>query len=157
MTINAVAAVTLPDDPVKFAMLEIRQQAFSNLAIAAAAAYLEGRRGYEETQLRLSAIWVHQGSSWTVENRHLLALSEEAERYRCRLRLIRPLGRGSLSLRAFDELYVDLDQGLVRNNLALGVGAQLGTTLTTELYQVWVNNRETSNDKYVLVLLTLRL
>lgn len=157
VTVSAVAGVTLPDDPVKFAMLEIRQQAFSNLSLAAAAAYLEGRSGYEEAQLRLSAIWVHQGDSWTVDNRHLLALSEDAQRYRCRLRLIRSLGGKKLSLRAFDELYVDLDDGLVRNNLALGVGAQMGSALTAELYHVWVDNHEERNDNYVLVLLTLRL
>jgi hypothetical protein len=155
--VNAIAGVTLPDDPVKFAMLEIRKQAFSNLAFAAAATYLEGSNGYEEAQLRLSAVWAHQAESWTVENRHLLAVSEDAQRYRCRLRLIRSLGRSDLSLRAFDELYVDLDHGLVRNNLALGIGAHLGSALTAELYHVWVGNHETSNDNYALVLLTLRL
>jgi len=157
VTASAIAGATLPDDPLKFAMLEVRAQAFSHVSLAVAAAYLEGPRGYEEAQLRLSATWAYQGGPWTMENRHLLAIGEAAERYRCRLRLIRSVGQGSFSVRTFDELYVDLDHGLVRNNLALGVGAKIGAAVTAELYHVWVDNHDARNDNYVLVFLTLRL
>lgn len=137
-------------------MLELRKQTLPNLSLAAAVAYLDGRGGYEEAQLRLSAIWLYEGSSWTIENRHLLAVSEQAERYRCRLRLVRSLGQSGFSMRAFDELYVDLEHGFVRSNLAIGVGAQLASAMTAEIYHVWVDNHENRDDNYVLALLTVR-
>lgn len=157
VTVNAVGAVTFPDAPVKFAMLELRRQALPHLSLAAAAAYLKSGGSYEEAQLRLSAILAFQGSAWTVENRHLLALGEESERYRCRLRFIRSFRQSGISLRGFDELYLDLDRGFVRNNIALGLGSQLGSAVTAELYHVWVDNHENRSDSYVLALLTVRL
>lgn len=103
------------------------------------------------SDLVIPSIWKMRLSSRKAEAR------QAAARYRCRVRLIRSLADSRISVRTFDEIYVDPDHGVVRNNFALGFGAQMGSALTLELYHVWVDNLETRNDNYALVLLTLRL
>lgn len=160
-SISAIGGLTLPDEPVKAAMLETRAQMHPNVAIAATVAYFNGTDGYHESQLRLSVTPGFNAGAWTIEDRNMLLISSHSpDRYRNRVRLIRPglLGEHSLSFRAFDEFFVELDNGrVVRNNVALGMGMQISAALSAELYHVWVDNHGTTSDNYVLALVTLRL
>lgn len=161
MDINAIAGVTFEGEPARIGMIEARAAATPHVSLAAAVAYFEGAAGYDETQLRLNATFAGSFGAWTIENRHLLSLSTESvERYRCRVRIVRPnlLSHPRLSARAFDELFVDFDgTRVIRNNAALGVGLQLRSTLSAEVYHVWVDNRDAPNDTYMLAMLTVRL
>jgi hypothetical protein len=161
VSISAIGGLTLPDDPVKVAMLEARAQVSSNVSTAVTLTYLEAAHGYHESQLRLSVTPGFNVGAWTIENRSMLLFSSQSfDRYRNRVRFIRPgfAGERSLSFRAFDEFYVDLDRGrFVRNNIALGFGMQIHSSLSAELYHVWVDNRGAASDNYVLATVTLRL
>jgi len=160
VSVNATAGVTFVGEPARIALLETRAEATSHVTIAAALAYVEGVAGYHEMQLRLLATGTIEVERWVIENRHMISLSSESvERYRSRLRVMRPglLGHPGLSARAFDEVFLDLDRGrLIRNNLALGVGAQI-KRCTAELYHVWVDNHDAPSSNFLLALVTVRI
>jgi hypothetical protein len=161
LSANVTAGLTLEGAPVRFALLETRAEVTSHVTLAAGMAYVGAGGGYEELQFRALATGTITVRRWIIQNRHMFSLgSESAARYRNRLLVMRPglFGHGGLSVRAFHELYVDLDRGrLIRNSLAFGVGTQLGNRLSAELYQVWVDNRDSPARDYVLVFVTWRI
>lgn len=159
--VNAIAGIAFAGETARLGLIETRSEITQHVALAAGLAYFEGAADYEEMQLRLSATGSGKFGSWIVDNRHLLSFSTESvERYRCRLRTIRPglLGQPQLSVRAFDEVFFDFDRSrIVRNNVAVGIGVQLPGTVTAELYHVWVGNREARDETYMLAVLTFRI
>lgn len=148
------------EDSVTFGMLEARFDVSEAWLLSAGVAYLDPGSSNDEAQFRLSAIGVLQLGHWSFDNRHLLSFSSASvERYRMRLRAIRPglFGRRELSVRAFDEVFFDFDSlRLFRNNFAVGVGAQFTDALSGEVYEVWEMNRSRRDHRYVLALLTFR-
>lgn len=160
VSVNATAGAAFAGEAVNVALLEIRRDVTAHFSLAAAAGYLDVAGGRDEGQLRLMAIGTWNIHGWAIDNRHLLSLSTESvERYRIRARVARPglFGLRSLSARAFDEGFVDLDgAGFIRNNIALGVGFELNRAVLAEFYRVWEGNRDAPNDRYVLGLVTVR-
>lgn len=157
---NAIAGATFAGEPARIGMVEARAMVGSHWALAASVVYFEGASDYEEMQLRIAATGSVGIGGWTIENRHMLSFSTESvERYRSRVRLLRPIfGTPAFTARAFDELFVDTDRArLFRNNVALGFGWQPNSRLTAELYHVWVGERGARDDAYILALVTLRL
>jgi hypothetical protein len=160
-SMSAMAGVAFDGESVSIALLEARTEVTAYLSLAGAIGYLDGGDRYTEKQLRLMAISTWNVQRWIIDNRHLFSFSTESvERYRIRVRAARPglFGVSSLSARAFDEAFFDLDQArFTRSNFAFGVGLQLNRALSAELYRVWEGNRDVPNDRYVLGLVTLRL
>nr|WP_298722799.1 hypothetical protein [uncultured Steroidobacter sp.] len=160
VSVNATAGMAFAGEAVNVALLEIRNDVTAHVAIAAAAGYLDVAAGRGEGQLRLMAIGTWSIPGWTLDNRHMLSLSTQSvERYRMRARVVRPelFGFPTLSARAFDEVFVDLDgAGFIRNNVALGVGFELHRALLAELYRVWEGNHGAPDDRYLLGLVTVR-
>jgi hypothetical protein len=160
MTVTGTAGVTFGTDAVRVAIAEARSELFDHASVGAALVYLDSERGSDEFQLRLSATPGITMERWSVDWRQMLtASSQDVTRFRSRLRVVRPglFGRESFSLRGFDELFVDLEgAGVIRNNVAVGIGVQLQEPFSAELYHVWVDNRVGRQSDYALLLISLR-
>jgi hypothetical protein len=158
--LSVSATIAAAEDSVLFGMIEARLAVSDHWAVGAAAAYLDPGSSDDEAQLRLSVIGAISLGEWNLENRHLFSLSStSAERYRMRVRAVRPLSRvrSALSARIFDEVFFDLDQRRVlRNNVAAGFGVQFTQAMNVELYHIWEMNRAQRDGAYVLALLTYR-
>lgn len=157
---TGTAGSTFGTDAVRVAMVEARADTFSHLSMGAALAYLDAERGSDELQLRLMLTPAFTRERWSIDWRQMLTVSsQDVTRFRSRLRVIRPglLGREAISLRAFDELFVDLEgAGIVRNNFAAGFGVQFQNHCIAELYHVWVDNRVGRQSDYAMLLVSLR-
>lgn len=155
-----MATVAATEDSVTFGMLEARFDLTDAWLFSIGSAYLDPSSARDETQLRLSAIGTLTFGRWSLENRHLFSFSSASvERYRMRMRVVRPglFDRRALSLRAFDEVFFDFDsQRLFRNNVAAGFGIQITEAWSIELYNVWEMNRSRADNSYVLALMTFR-
>lgn len=149
---------THSDSPVRFAMLEGRRLLTPHVNYAAALVYLDGRRGYEDLQLRLMASASVTGSGWSLDARQLISRGSSSEdRFRSRVRLVKGglFGHERLSARAFDEIHISLGgAGVLRNNYAAGLGFQASSGWNLELYHLWEDNRSTSNGTYWLLMAT---
>jgi hypothetical protein len=160
MAITGTAGVTFGTNAVRFAIAEARTDLFGRGTLGAALAYLDTERDSDELQLRLMVTPAFTSRGWSIDWRQMLTVSsQDVTRFRSRLRVARPglLGREAISLRAFDELFVDLEgAGIVRNNIAAGIGVQLQDSCTAELYHVWVGNRVGRQADYAMLLISLR-
>jgi hypothetical protein len=156
----ATTGVTLGRDTIRFGLIEARTDVLRHWNAGAALAYLDTDAGSDELQLRLTAIGTTTVGRWSLDWRQMLsASSRDLTRFRSRVRVVRPglLGQNAVSLRAFDELFVDLEgAGVIRNNFAAGVGLQVRERCSAELYHVWVDNRLGSQSDFSMLLLTLR-
>lgn len=156
----ATAGVTLGADTIRFGLIEARKDVLRHWNVGAALAYLDTDAGSDELQLRLTATATMTSGRWTLDWRQVVSVSsQDFTRFRSRIRVVRAglLGRKEISLRAFDELFVDLEgTGVIRNNFAAGFGAQLQERCSAELYHVWVDNRVGRQADYALLLVTLR-
>lgn len=118
VSVNATAGGAFAGESVNVALLEVRRDVTAHFALAAAAGYLDVGGSRDEAQLRLMAIGTWNVSSRAIDNCHLISLgTESVERYRIRGRVARPglFGLSSLSARAFDEVFIDLDgAGFIR-------------------------------------------
>lgn len=156
--VGVTAALT--DSSVRFGLLDVRIALSEHWAASLGVAYLDPAVAADEMQFRVSALGVWQLDEWSLDNRHLLSISSAAlERYRSRVRIARSgvLGSQLLSVRAYDEIFVDLERSrLFRNNLAAGIGLQFTKTLNAEIYHVWEMNRSASDRDFVLVLVAWR-
>lgn len=158
--VSGTAGVTLGADTIRFALIEARKDVLRHWNVGAALAYLDSDAGPDELQLRLAATGTVTSGRWSLDWRQMLSVSsQDLTRFRSRIRAVRAglIGQEALSLRAFDELVVDLEgSGVIRNNIAAGVGLQLHKQCNAELYHVWVDNRVGRQRDYALLLLTLR-
>jgi len=111
-------------------------------------------------QLRLQATGRFSLRGWSIENRHLLTRGTESSwRYRMRIRAAHSVfpATPSLSIRAFDELFLDVRRGQSQQNtFGAGMGLELGHRGTLELYQVWSRERGGQRSNYLFVVLLLR-
>jgi hypothetical protein len=63
-------------------------------------------------------------------------------------------GHFRLSAHAYDEIYLDRG-GVVRNNLALGLGVSIGDSWRAELYHVWSDNRAVGDIRYIMAMVSI--
>lgn len=156
-----MAGIALDDPAAGLVALERRVAVSDHFTVSASLAYLHVRDTFEELQLRMIATGTVTRRDWTLEDRQLISVGEDSSaRYRNRLRVMRAglFARKHLSVRAFDELYVDLDSvAVLRNDLAFGIGVQLNGRCSAELYHVWVEGRQAFRTNYALVLFMLKL
>ncbi len=62
------------------------------------------------------------------------------------------LGKNGLSLRAYDEYFVDLNgRGSLRNMVTAGIGVTLGKSGIAEFYHAWSDERFTADARYWLL------
>ncbi len=152
--------MTLDDAESKVALLEARTTLGATMAIGGALALVEANDRFQEAQLRLHATIAVDPQEWTLESRNLISLGTQSPaRYRSRLRVVTPdlSAKMKLSIRAFDELYVDLEHfQIIRNNVAAGFGLELGRRSTVEFYHVWSGESTGDSSNYVLAIFTLR-
>ena len=158
--LSTTAGVTLGTDAIRFALIEARKDVLRQWNVGATLAYLDSDTGSDELQLRLTATGMMMVRQWSLDWRQMLSVSsQDVTRFRSRLRVVRPglLGREAISLRVFDEVFVDLEgAGVIRNNVAAGVGLQLHERCSAELYHVWVDNRVGRLSDFAMLLVSLR-
>jgi len=158
--VTGTAGTTIGAGSTRFALVEARKEVRPSWNVGAAFAYLDVDAGRDEAQLRLMSINTMTTGRWAFDWRQMLSVSSrDLTRFRSRIRAARPglLGRSSMSLRAYDELVVDLEgAGVIRNHIAAGFGLQLQERCSAELYHVWVDNRVGHQSDFELLLFTLR-
>lgn len=155
----ALGAVTFDGLSADFGLVEARARLSPVFTVAAGVAYLHLEQGYREAQVRASVTASGTIGRFTIDDRNLIyASSESVRRYRNRLRLTMSAlgGHPRLSAHAYDEIYLDLDQGgVVRNNLAVGLGALISDCCRAELYHVWSDNRAVGDIRYILAIVSI--
>jgi hypothetical protein len=155
----ATGAITFDGLSADFGLVEARAKLNPHLTVASGIAYLHVEPGYREVQLRATATASGDIGRWIVDDRNMVyASTASVRRYRNRLRVtLAGLGGHSrLSAHAFDELYFDLDRGrVVRNNIALGLGAVISDCCRAELYHVWSDNRGADDVRYMLAIVSV--
>jgi hypothetical protein len=155
----ALGAVTFDGLSADFGLVEARARLSPVFTVAAGIAHLHPEQGYREAQVRASVTAQGTIGRFTIDDRHLIyASSESVRRYRNRLRLTMSAlgGHPRLSAHAYDEIYLDLDRGgVVRNNLALGLGASIGDSWRAELYHVWSDNRAVGDIRYTMAIVSM--
>lgn len=158
--IAGTAGVLIAADTTRFALIEARKDVLPAWNVGTALAYLDTDAGRDELQLRLMSINTMTQGQWAFDWRQMLSVSSrDLTRFRSRIRAVRAgfLGREAVSLRAYDELFVDVEgAGVLRNNIAAGFGLRLQERCTAELYHVWVDNRVGHQSDFDLLLFTLR-
>jgi hypothetical protein len=160
-SLYAVGAAALDEPLVHLEMLELRSPLSRHLGLGGALGRLSVDDSFDELQLRAQLTISGATGSWTFENRNLVTYGEHTDlRFRGRLRAIRGqlFDTKSLSLRAYDELYVDLEgSGWIRNVVALGLGWQPTPAITAELYHAWSQERRIADTHYLLLVLSFRI
>ncbi|MEX2123405.1 MAG: DUF2490 domain-containing protein [Woeseia sp.] len=155
----ALGAVTFDGLSADFGLVEARAKLSPYFTVASGVAYLHLEHGYREVQVRASVTASAIIGRFTLEDRNLIyASSESVQRYRNRLRLTMPAlgGHSRLSAHVYDEIYFDLDRGgVVRNNLALGLGASISDSWRAELYHVWSDNRAVGDIRYIMAMVSI--